>query len=67
MKEEEGMNDGLTDTDRDTLVAALLTAPVIEPGSSPEERINAFQATLSELARQGGAARLFERSQRAKS
>jgi hypothetical protein len=60
------MSGGLTDADRDTLVAALLTAPVIEPGSSPEERINAFQATLSELTRQGGAAKLFERSQRDK-
>ena len=61
------MNGGLTDTDRDTLVAALLTAPVIEPGSSAAERVNAFQATLSELARQGGAAKLLERSARAKS
>lgn len=58
------MSDGLTDADRDTLVAALLTAPVIEPGSSAEDRVNAFRATLGELNRQGGARKLFEQSQR---
>jgi hypothetical protein len=49
------MNAGLSVTDRDALVAALLTAPVVEPGSSAEERINAFKAALQELNRQGGA------------
>lgn len=53
------MNSGLTDTDRDTLVAALLTAPVVDPGTPAMERIKAFQDTLSELKRQGGAGGLW--------
>jgi hypothetical protein len=54
---EDVMSAGLTNTDRDALVAALLTLPVIEPGSSPQDRINAFRATLRELNRQGGTAK----------
>lgn len=51
--------DGLTDTDRDTLVAALLTIPVLEPGARPEERIEIFAATLREIRRRGGAEALW--------
>jgi hypothetical protein len=53
------MEAGLTTTDRDALVAALLTAPVIEPGSSAQERLEAFSATLHELRRRGGADKMW--------
>jgi hypothetical protein len=44
--------------DLDVLVAALLTAPVIEPGASPPERIERFAETLRQLRKMGGIARL---------
>jgi hypothetical protein len=44
--------------DLDVLVAALLTAPVIEPGAKAPERIERFTATLRELRRMGGVAKL---------
>ena len=51
--------DGLTDTDRDTLVAALLTIPVIEPGARPQERVEVFATTLKEIRRRGGVEALW--------
>jgi hypothetical protein len=44
--------------DLDVLVAALLTAPVIAPGAKAPERIERFTATLRELRRMGGVAKL---------
>jgi hypothetical protein len=49
------METGQTTSDWDIVVAAILTVPVIEPGDSPQERIERFRATLQELRRQGGA------------
>jgi hypothetical protein len=44
--------------DLDVIVAALLTAPVIEPGASAPERVERFAATLRHLRKMGGVARL---------
>ncbi|MDP1966251.1 MAG: hypothetical protein Q8K93_29120 [Reyranella sp.] len=44
--------------DLDVIVAALLAAPVIEPGASPPERIEKFAETLRHLRKMGGVARL---------
>ena len=56
---ENIMSEGLSDQDRDCLVAAILSAPRIDTNSTPAERVNIFSTTLRELVRQGGAAGLM--------
>jgi hypothetical protein len=53
------METGPTTCDWDILVAAVLTVPVIEPGTPAEERIERFRATPQELRRQGGARKIW--------
>ena len=55
---ENTMSEGLSDQDRDCLVAAILSAPRIDTHSTPEERVAVFSQTLKELARHGGSAAL---------
>ncbi len=52
------MDPRLVEVDIDTIIAALLTIPVIEPGASPQQRLQVYKATLSELKKQGGSAAL---------
>jgi hypothetical protein len=56
---ENIMSEGMSDQDRDCLVAAILSAPRIDTNSTPAERVNIFSTTLRELVRQGGAAGLM--------
>ena len=56
---ENIMSEGLSDQDRDCLVAAILSAPRIDTNSTPAERVNIFSTTLRELVRQGGATGLM--------
>lgn len=53
------MSEGLSNHDRDCLVAAILSAPRIDTNSTPAERVNIFSLTLRELARHGGSAALL--------
>ena len=53
------MSEGLSNHDRDCLVAAILSAPRIDTNSTPAERVSIFSLTLRELARQGGSAGLL--------
>lgn len=53
------MSEGLSDQDRDCLVAAILSAPRIDTNSTPGERVTIFSLTLKELARQGGTSGLL--------
>lgn len=52
------MGAGAKAEDLDVLVAALLTVPVIEPGAKAPERIERFAATLRQLRKMGGVAKL---------
>ena len=52
--------DGLSDADRDAIVAALLTMPLINSKQSPEARMEAYHETFAELMRWGGTARFHE-------
>jgi hypothetical protein len=50
------MNARLVEAELDMLLAALLVLPAIQPGASPQERLEVFKATLGELNKQGGSA-----------
>lgn len=50
----------MTETDRDVLVAAILTAPTIVNGYTGTERVEAFKATLQALAKSGGVRGVVE-------
>jgi hypothetical protein len=52
------MDTRLLEVELDMILAALLAIPAIEPGASPQERLQVFKATLSELNKQGGSAAL---------
>ena len=53
------MADGLSTADRDSIVAAILSAPIIDASMGAEARLEIFRRTLEELTKRGGASRMW--------
>lgn len=52
------MANQMTPVDRDSLVAAILTAPTLNSGMTPKEKIDQWQAVLLELTKRGGSGKI---------